>query len=81
MEHNGHKNRAYWSVSLTIDNNYELYKVCQSLLQSKKTKNEIAVELMRVLVSHCGGTTTPEGEPITYSAVRAHLTHLKRDDY
>jgi hypothetical protein len=77
----GHKNWNHWNVSLWISNEYDVYKRVQFLLSRKHiSKNEIATVLLGELRNRWGDTT-PDGAPLTYTGIRAHLTGVDRNDY
>lgn len=79
--YNGHKNWNHWNIALWIGNDEYVYKRVQFLLKRKHvSKNEIAAVLLRELKNHWGDAT-PDGAPLTYSGIRAHLTGVNRHDY
>ena len=93
-KYNGHKNYNCWNVSLYIDNEYPLYLALRDLLQTDKSKDIIAAEMVTIMseyFSGYGGATgytypveygrTPDNVKITFNAVREHLRGLDRKDY
>lgn len=80
-KYNGHKNWNHWNVSLWIGNEEDTYNRVKFWLKKKHlSKDAIASILIREFQNRWG-TTTPDGAPITFSAVRAYLSGMVREDY
>lgn len=74
--YNGHKNYAYWNVSLWISNDEGLYNMARDYIRRCKTKDAAARALVESL-KECGIEKTPDGARYSYSAVRAALVGLE----
>ena len=75
ITYNGHKNWAYWNVSLWIGNDEGLYNLARECVRREKGRAAAA----RVFVStlaEWGTTKTPDGATYTVSAVRAALVGM-----
>ncbi len=70
--YNGHKCWAYWNVSLWLNNDEGLYKLCTSRLRIYH-KNKATDMILEALQAN-GESTTPDGARYSKSAIRAALT-------
>ena len=68
----GHKNRNHWNVALWINNDEPTYRMAQSAVRRMPNKDEAARELLGDLPSH-----TPDGNPYSFSSIRAALRGLE----
>jgi hypothetical protein len=66
-KYNGHKNRNHWNVCLWINNDERLHKRAVHLVNTY-LKDVAARKLLEELPAK-----TPDGAPVTFSAVRAAL--------
>ena len=56
MSYNGHKNYAYWNVSLWINNDEALYRLAKDCVRSTNNRKEAANKLLSYLPKQ-----TPDG--------------------
>ena len=73
--YNGHKNYAYWNVSLWINNDEGLYNMAREAVRRNKTKDRAAREIVDSL-KDCGIEKTPDGARYSRSTVRAALVEM-----
>lgn len=73
MEHtyNGHKNYAYWNVSLWLNNDENLYRQATGAIELYSDKDAATRYLLAVLPER-----TPDGVKYTFRNVRQVLKHL-----
>lgn len=74
MSYNGHKNYAYWSVSLWINNDEGLYNMARGYCR-RNTRRE-AARLMRDDLAEMGITKTPDGANYSISAIQAAMVGM-----
>lgn len=70
--YNGHKNWAYWNVSLWLFNDEGLYHLVRRAVRCCRTKDVAARRIVDEL-AECGSTQTPDGARYSVSAVRAAI--------
>ena len=58
--YNGHKNWAYWNVSLWINNDEGLYNLALDAIRQTKNRKQASEYVLNVL-RECGQEKTPDG--------------------
>ena len=73
--YNGHKNRAYWNVSLWINNDEGLYRFARDLRRELGSNLKAARAFIESM-SEQGVTKTPDGERYTVGAVASAMRDI-----
>ena len=73
--YNGHKNWAFWNVSLWIGNDDRLYEIARDCVRRSRTREQAAERFVSGLAD-CGVTETPDGARYTVASVRAAMRDL-----
>ena len=79
MKYNGHKNIAFWNVSLWLRNDEGLWYLVRNAIESTSTLNDAAHSILNALTC-CGeiAAKTPDGYAYNFTNIRAAIKGEKR---
>lgn len=77
MPYNGHRSRAYWNVSLWINNDEGLYNLARECVRRTRTRRSAAEMMHAALVNDYGVTQTRDGYTYSVPKIQAALVGIQ----
>ena len=76
--YNGHRSKAYWNVSLWINNDEGLYNLARECIRRARRHGgkQAAARMMLDTLTECGQQATPDGHHYSESKIRAAMVGI-----